>query len=80
MLMIKKAFAAAFPKEKPQYALLVIMDEPKGSKKTWGFVTSGWNAVPVGGRIIAQIAPQLDIQADFDLNEQRRHVKAAFIR
>lgn len=77
---VMTSFAAAFPKEKPQYALLVIMDEPKGSKKTWGFVTSGWNAVPVGGRIIAQIAPQLDIQADFDLNEQRRHVKAAFIR
>ncbi len=73
------SFLSAFPENNPQYAMLVILDEPKSSKETFGFVTSGWNAVPVGGRIIAQIAPQLDIQADFDLNTQRQHVKAAFI-
>ena len=74
------SFISAFPESHPQYALLVVMDEPKGSKKTFGFVTSGWNAAPVGGRIISQIAPQLDIQADFDLDVQRQHVKAAFVR
>jgi len=77
---VMTSFLATFPASDPQYALLVVMDEPKGSKETFGFVTSGWNAVPVGGRIITAVAPQLDVQADFDLDLQRQHVKAAFVR
>ncbi len=49
-----------------------MMDEPKATKETWGFVTSGWNTVPTAGKIIATIAPQLDIKANFDLDELRR--------
>lgn len=75
---VMTTFLAAFPASEPRYALLVVMDEPKAIKETWGFVTSGWNAVPTGGKIIAQIAPQLNIQADFDLDAQRQHVKASF--
>lgn len=76
---VMTSFVSTFPAFNPQYALLVVLDEPKGSKETWGFVTSGWNAVPVGGKIISAIAPQLDIPTDFDLDSQRKHVKAAYI-
>ena len=77
--VVMTSFLAALPQSDPQYALLVVLDEPKGSKETWGFTTAGWNVTPVGGKIIEQIAPQLIVQADFDLDTQRQHVKAAFM-
>jgi cell division protein FtsI (penicillin-binding protein 3) len=50
---------------------MVIIDDPKPLKETYGFVTSGWNAVPTGGKIITRIAPQLNIRPNFDIETQR---------
>lgn len=69
---VMTSFLATFPVSSPKYALFIMMDEPKATKETWGFVTSGWNTVPTAGKIIATIAPQLDIKANFDLDELRR--------
>jgi cell division protein FtsI (penicillin-binding protein 3) len=77
--VVMTSFLSAFPASDPKYALLVVFDEPKVTKEAL-FVTSGWNAVPTGGRIIAAIAPQLNLQADFDLDKQRQNVKAAYIK
>lgn len=55
------SFIGAFPMEKPKYALLVMLDEPKALPETFGFATSGWNAVPTAGKVIARIAPMLGI-------------------
>ena len=60
------AFTAVFPTDAPRYALLVMLDEPKPTKDTHGFRTSGWNAAPVTGKIVARIAPLLGIVPDFD--------------
>ena len=65
------SFVSAFPITDPKYALMVIIDDPKPLKETYGFVTSGWNAVPTGGKIIARIAPQLNVQPNFDVDKQR---------
>ena len=70
---VMTSFLATFPASNPQYALFMVMDEPKPLKETWGFVTSGWNTVPTAGKIIATIAPQLNIKANYDLDEQRRN-------
>ena len=59
---LRTAFAAAFPMDKPRYALFVMMDEPKPTKKTYGYSTSGWNTVPTTGKIIEAIAPLLGIE------------------
>jgi len=48
--------------EDPRYAILVMLDEPKALPETYGFATSGWNAVPTSGAIIARIAPMLGIE------------------
>lgn len=69
---VMTSFLATFPVSNPQYALFLMMDEPKATKETWGFVTSGWNTVPTAGKIISTIAPQLNIKANYDLDELRR--------
>lgn len=70
------SFLSVFPASDPKYALLVIIDEPKGLKETFGHAEAGWNVVPVAGNIIAKIAPDLGIQANFDLETQRAHISA----
>ncbi|MBS0528909.1 MAG: penicillin-binding protein 2, partial [Proteobacteria bacterium] len=71
------AFTAVIPADNPQYQLLVMLDEPQASKETFGFITSGWNAVPTGGKVIARIAPLLGIQPRFDLPPSDRLILAA---
>jgi cell division protein FtsI (penicillin-binding protein 3) len=61
------SFTAILPADKPRYQLLIMLDEPEGLPETHGFSTSGWNAVPVGAKVIERVAPLLDIQPRFDL-------------
>ena len=68
------SFVSAFPSSNPKYALMVIIDDPKPIKETYGFVTSGWNACPTGGNIISRIAPQLNIRPNFDISVQKEKV------
>jgi cell division protein FtsI (penicillin-binding protein 3) len=74
---VLNAFTAILPADNPQYQLLVMLDEPQPLKETFGFITSGWNAVPTGGKIIARIAPLLGIQPRFDLPPSDRLILAA---
>ena len=71
------AFTAILPADNPQYQLLVMLDEPQSLKETYGFITSGWNAVPTGGNVIARIAPLLGIEPRFDLPPSDRLILAA---
>ena len=73
-------FISAFPESNPKYALIVVMDDPKASKDTFGYTTAGWNAVPVSKNIITAVAPQLNIKVDFDLEKQKSIVNAAYKR
>ncbi len=68
------SFVAAFPASNPKYSLMVIIDDPKPLKETYGFVTSGWNACPTGGKIISRVAPQLNVRPNFDISTQRENV------
>lgn len=53
------AFAGIFPADAPQYTILVVLDEPKGTKESWGLRTAAWNAVPTTGKILDSILPLL---------------------
>ena len=70
-------FMAIMPADHPRYLLLVMLDEPKATPETHGFTTSGWNAVPVGGRIVGRIAPLLGIVPRMDLPPADRLILAS---
>jgi cell division protein FtsI (penicillin-binding protein 3) len=60
-------FMAVMPADKPQYLLLIMLDEPQPTPETHGFATAGWNSAPTAAKIIARVAPLLDIEPRFDL-------------
>jgi cell division protein FtsI (penicillin-binding protein 3) len=60
-------FTAILPADKPRYQVLIMLDEPQGLPETHGYATSGWNAAPTTGKVIARIAPMLGIEPRLDL-------------
>jgi cell division protein FtsI (penicillin-binding protein 3) len=74
---VLNSFTAIVPADNPQFQVLVMLDEPKALPETRGFITSGWNAVPTGGKVIARIAPLLGIEPRFDLPPSDRLILAA---
>lgn len=55
------SFIGVFPMYAPRYAVLAILDEPKGIAETYGYATGGWTAAPVVGGVIERMAPLLGI-------------------
>ncbi|ABE40624.1 peptidoglycan D,D-transpeptidase FtsI family protein [Rhodopseudomonas pseudopalustris] len=74
---VLNSFTAVLPADNPQFQVLVMLDEPKALPETHGFITSGWNAVPTGGKVIERIAPLLGIEPRFDLPPPDRLILAA---
>jgi len=56
------SFAGAFPIHDPRYVVLVVVDEPKGIKRTFNYATGGWVAAPAVGNIVSQMGPMLGIR------------------
>jgi cell division protein FtsI (penicillin-binding protein 3) len=70
------SFIGAFPMHDPQYAILVMVDEPKPRKDTYGYATGGWVAAPAVREIVADMARILSLpplenakQADEELTK-----------
>lgn len=57
-------FAAAFPMDAPRYVVITMIDDPRGSKATFGFKTAGMVVAPVMTRIVERIGPLLGVQPD----------------
>ncbi|WP_019997004.1 peptidoglycan D,D-transpeptidase FtsI family protein [Aureimonas ureilytica] len=55
------AFMGIAPAHAPRYLFMTILDEPKPLPETYGFRTSGWNVVPVTGKIISRVLPILGV-------------------
>jgi cell division protein FtsI (penicillin-binding protein 3) len=71
------SFTAVLPADKPRYLILIMLDEPKAIPGTHGYATSGWNAVPTGGKVITRIAPLLGVTPRFDLPTADRLILAS---
>ena len=70
-------FMAVLPADQPRYLVLIMLDEPQATPETHGFKTSGWNAVPTGGAVVARIAPLLGIQPRLDLPTADQQILAS---
>jgi cell division protein FtsI (penicillin-binding protein 3) len=52
-------FTGIFPVTAPQYIIMIMLDEPQGTKESGGWKTAAWNAVPTAGAILDGIIPLL---------------------
>ncbi len=57
-------FAAAFPMDAPRYIIVATIDDPKGSKTSFGFKTAGMTIAPGVSRLVERIGPLLGVQPD----------------
>ena len=71
------AFMGVFPADQPRYLTLVMLDEPQATPESKGQATSGLNAVPAAGKIIARIAPLLGLKPRSDLPSAESLLKPA---
>ncbi len=74
-------FVGAFPMDDPEYVIFAMVDEPKGTKETYGYATAGWVSAPVIGRVVERIAPLLGIaprRGDDETETERRIVPVVY--
>ena len=70
---LMSSFVGAFPMHAPRYVVFAMLDEPTGTKRTFGYATGGWVAAPVVGGVIKRIAPMLGVRPiDEEAPEVRR--------
>ena len=70
--MLISSFVGVFPMTKPRYAIFAMLDEPIGTRETFGRATGGWVAAPIVKRVVEQIAPILSIAP---LNEDSQQIR-----
>jgi len=66
-------FASVFPMEDPRYVVIVMMDEPQGSKRYPGIRTAAYTAAPVIKAFVSRAGPLLGVfpesRKDIDISE-----------
>ena len=60
------SFAGVYPMDDPQFVVFALLDEPKGTKETFGFASGGWVAAPVVKNVILRTAPLLGVLPKWD--------------
>jgi cell division protein FtsI (penicillin-binding protein 3) len=77
------SYVAVFPTdgaiEDDRYMVLIMVDDPKGSKASSGLRTGGFVAAPVAGRVIDRIAPFVGVARKEDKFTQAEWDKAPVV-
>ncbi len=75
------SFVGAFPMNDPQYAIFVMVDEPKGNQASFGYATAGWVAAPAVARVVSAMTSILGLpgqqlsRSDYISAPLRRYVR-----
>lgn len=56
--------------DNPEYMVLVMLENPKRLKETFGFNNAGWNAAPVGSKIMRRIAILYGIEPNREVRSE----------
>lgn len=64
------SFIAVYPSSAPRYAVLVMVDEPKPNKSSYGYATAGWVSAPAIARIVSSMATVLGEKPAYKTPEQ----------
>ncbi|MEO7635938.1 MAG: penicillin-binding protein 2 [Sphingomicrobium sp.] len=62
--LVVTSFAGVFPMDEPRYAMVMMLDDPKGTKETYGLHTAAWNIGPAFSTAVNRIAPMLGVRPD----------------
>jgi len=73
------SFVGAFPGWRPEYIILISLDEPQGKKGVRGS-SSYWNAAPTAGEIIRLSAPLLKVAKKNESKEFYQNHARAYIQ
>lgn len=72
---LMSSFVGVFPMNAPRYVVFAMLDEPTGTKRTFGYATGGWVAAPVVGSVIKRVGPMLGVRPmDEEAPEVRREM------
>ena len=74
------SFVGAFPMNAPRYIVLVMVDEPKGNKRTFNYATGGWVAAPAVGRVVQRMASLIGMAPDRQPEPAKVPVKKPIIK
>jgi cell division protein FtsI (penicillin-binding protein 3) len=58
------SFCAVFPIDNPRYLVFVLLDEPHGANASGVMALAGHTAAPLAGRVVAKIAPMLELPTE----------------
>jgi cell division protein FtsI (penicillin-binding protein 3) len=58
---LRTSFYGVFPVHDPRYVVYILLDQPHGTKATYGLALAGWTAAPAVGHVIQRIAPLLGV-------------------
>ncbi len=71
------SFLSVFPTDKPQYLVLVTLDEPQRVEASNFNATAGVNAAPTVGKVVARIGPILGVQPRLEGGRQAFDAKVS---
>ncbi len=69
------SFLGVFPMDAPKYVVFVMVDEPQGTKESYGYATGGWVGAPTVARIISGMVSVLGLEPKKEKNFEGSLIK-----